>query len=105
MGHAPKLGQHERGQIKALSTTGCTVKQIADVVKRCRKAVSNSLLLQEYGTSKSSGRLAKLSGREKDPFNTGKMSEYRPITDEEVSRTGTNKQGRKTSYCQIFLEM
>uniref|UniRef100_A0A1I7W9Q0 Uncharacterized protein n=1 Tax=Heterorhabditis bacteriophora TaxID=37862 RepID=A0A1I7W9Q0_HETBA len=24
MGHAPKLGQHERGQIKALSTTGCT---------------------------------------------------------------------------------
>uniref|UniRef100_A0A1I7XL86 Calmodulin n=1 Tax=Heterorhabditis bacteriophora TaxID=37862 RepID=A0A1I7XL86_HETBA len=48
--------QHEGRQIKALSTAGCTVKQIADVVKRSRKAIMNPLHLQEeYGTKKSSG--------------------------------------------------
>uniref|UniRef100_A0A1I7XL63 PH domain-containing protein n=1 Tax=Heterorhabditis bacteriophora TaxID=37862 RepID=A0A1I7XL63_HETBA len=45
-----KQSQHEGRQIKALSTAGCTVKQIADV------AIMNPLHLQEeYGTKKSSG--------------------------------------------------
>uniref|UniRef100_A0A1I7WRR1 Auxin-responsive protein n=1 Tax=Heterorhabditis bacteriophora TaxID=37862 RepID=A0A1I7WRR1_HETBA len=51
MGHAPKLSQHERGQIDAPSTVSYTVKQIADVVKRSRE--------------KSSGRPSDLNGREK----------------------------------------
>uniref|UniRef100_A0A1I7WTK3 Mariner Mos1 transposase n=1 Tax=Heterorhabditis bacteriophora TaxID=37862 RepID=A0A1I7WTK3_HETBA len=37
MGRASTLSLHERSQIEALSTAGCTVKQIAYVVKRSRK--------------------------------------------------------------------
>uniref|UniRef100_A0A1I7WCD8 HTH_Tnp_Tc3_1 domain-containing protein n=1 Tax=Heterorhabditis bacteriophora TaxID=37862 RepID=A0A1I7WCD8_HETBA len=51
MGRASTLSLHERGQIKVLSTTGYTVKQIADVLKRFRK--------------KSSGRPSKLNDCEK----------------------------------------
>uniref|UniRef100_A0A1I7XP88 HTH_7 domain-containing protein n=1 Tax=Heterorhabditis bacteriophora TaxID=37862 RepID=A0A1I7XP88_HETBA len=47
MGRAPKLSQHERDQIKALSTVGYRVKQIADVVKCSRKAVTDFLRLQK----------------------------------------------------------
>uniref|UniRef100_A0A1I7XRC8 HTH_Tnp_Tc3_1 domain-containing protein n=1 Tax=Heterorhabditis bacteriophora TaxID=37862 RepID=A0A1I7XRC8_HETBA len=47
MGRASTLTLHERGQIKVLSTTGYTVKQIADVLKRFRKAIMNFLRLQE----------------------------------------------------------
>uniref|UniRef100_A0A1I7X056 Helix-turn-helix domain-containing protein n=1 Tax=Heterorhabditis bacteriophora TaxID=37862 RepID=A0A1I7X056_HETBA len=36
MGCVSTLSLHERGQIKALSTTGYTVKRIEDVVKRSR---------------------------------------------------------------------
>uniref|UniRef100_A0A1I7WJ33 HTH_Tnp_Tc3_1 domain-containing protein n=1 Tax=Heterorhabditis bacteriophora TaxID=37862 RepID=A0A1I7WJ33_HETBA len=55
MGHASTLSLHERGQIKALSTTGYTVKRSADVVKRSRKAIMNFLSRQEeYGTKESS---------------------------------------------------
>uniref|UniRef100_A0A1I7X5M2 HTH_Tnp_Tc3_1 domain-containing protein n=2 Tax=Heterorhabditis bacteriophora TaxID=37862 RepID=A0A1I7X5M2_HETBA len=69
MGRASTLSLHERGQIKVLSTTGYTVKQIADVVKRSRKAIMNFLRHQEeYGTKKSSGRLSKLNDREKGKF-------------------------------------
>uniref|UniRef100_A0A1I7WF67 HTH_Tnp_Tc3_2 domain-containing protein n=1 Tax=Heterorhabditis bacteriophora TaxID=37862 RepID=A0A1I7WF67_HETBA len=50
MGRASTLSLHERGQIKVLSTTGYTVKQIADVLKRFRK---------------SSGRPSKLNDCEK----------------------------------------
>uniref|UniRef100_A0A1I7X8G7 DDE_3 domain-containing protein n=1 Tax=Heterorhabditis bacteriophora TaxID=37862 RepID=A0A1I7X8G7_HETBA len=53
-------------QIKALSTAGYTVKRIADVVKRSRKAIMNFLRHQEeYDTKKSSGRPSKLNDREK----------------------------------------
>uniref|UniRef100_A0A1I7WRC7 HTH_Tnp_Tc3_1 domain-containing protein n=1 Tax=Heterorhabditis bacteriophora TaxID=37862 RepID=A0A1I7WRC7_HETBA len=45
----PKSTKHERGQIKALSTAGYTVKHIADVVKRSRKVIMNFLRHQgEY---------------------------------------------------------
>uniref|UniRef100_A0A1I7XT06 Conserved domain protein n=1 Tax=Heterorhabditis bacteriophora TaxID=37862 RepID=A0A1I7XT06_HETBA len=33
------------------------------------------------------------------------MSQYCPITDEEVARTDASKQGRKTSLCQVFPEI
>uniref|UniRef100_A0A1I7WF35 HTH_Tnp_Tc3_1 domain-containing protein n=1 Tax=Heterorhabditis bacteriophora TaxID=37862 RepID=A0A1I7WF35_HETBA len=52
MGRASTLSLHERGQIKPLSTAGCTVKQIADVVKRSRKAIMNPLHLQEENVKK-----------------------------------------------------
>uniref|UniRef100_A0A1I7X375 Transposable element Tc3 transposase n=1 Tax=Heterorhabditis bacteriophora TaxID=37862 RepID=A0A1I7X375_HETBA len=69
MGRASTLSLHERGQIKALSTAGYTVKQIADVIKRSRKAIMNFLRHQEeYGTKKSSGRPSKLNDREKREF-------------------------------------
>uniref|UniRef100_A0A1I7XTG5 HTH_Tnp_Tc3_1 domain-containing protein n=1 Tax=Heterorhabditis bacteriophora TaxID=37862 RepID=A0A1I7XTG5_HETBA len=59
------LSLHERGQIKVLSTAGYTVKQIADVVKRSRKAIINFLRYQEeYATKKSSGQPGKLNNRE-----------------------------------------
>uniref|UniRef100_A0A1I7XB92 HTH_Tnp_Tc3_1 domain-containing protein n=1 Tax=Heterorhabditis bacteriophora TaxID=37862 RepID=A0A1I7XB92_HETBA len=55
MGRASTLSSHERNQTKTLSTTGYTVKQIADVVKRFRKAIMNFLRHQEeYGTKESS---------------------------------------------------
>uniref|UniRef100_A0A1I7X491 HTH_Tnp_Tc3_1 domain-containing protein n=1 Tax=Heterorhabditis bacteriophora TaxID=37862 RepID=A0A1I7X491_HETBA len=66
MGRASTLSLHKRGQINVLSTSGHTVKQIADVVKRSRKPIMNSLRHQEeYGTKKSRGRPSKLNGREK----------------------------------------
>uniref|UniRef100_A0A1I7XGP6 Transposase n=1 Tax=Heterorhabditis bacteriophora TaxID=37862 RepID=A0A1I7XGP6_HETBA len=66
MDRASTLSLYERGQIKVLSTIGYTVKQIADVVKRSRKAIMNFLRHQEeYGTNKSSGRPSKLNDREK----------------------------------------
>uniref|UniRef100_A0A1I7WIT2 HTH_7 domain-containing protein n=1 Tax=Heterorhabditis bacteriophora TaxID=37862 RepID=A0A1I7WIT2_HETBA len=43
MGRASTSGLYERGQIKALSSTGYTVKQIADVVKRSGKVIMNFL--------------------------------------------------------------
>uniref|UniRef100_A0A1I7X7Q6 HTH_Tnp_Tc3_2 domain-containing protein n=1 Tax=Heterorhabditis bacteriophora TaxID=37862 RepID=A0A1I7X7Q6_HETBA len=54
MGRASTLSLHERGQIKALSTTGYPLKRIVDVVKRSRK-----------GTTKSNERPSKLNDREK----------------------------------------
>uniref|UniRef100_A0A1I7XE98 HTH_38 domain-containing protein n=1 Tax=Heterorhabditis bacteriophora TaxID=37862 RepID=A0A1I7XE98_HETBA len=119
MSRASTLSLHERGQIKALSTTGYTVKRIADVVKRSRKVIMNFLRHQnEYSTKKSSGRPSKLNDREKreilrtpsnktisivgirstcgiDAFriygveNAGQVSQYCPITNEEVSTTDT----------------
>uniref|UniRef100_A0A1I7WPZ7 HTH_38 domain-containing protein n=1 Tax=Heterorhabditis bacteriophora TaxID=37862 RepID=A0A1I7WPZ7_HETBA len=69
MGRAPTLNREEGGQIKVLSTTGYTVKQIADVVKGSRKDIMNFLRHQEkYGTKKSSGRPNKLNDREKGKF-------------------------------------
>uniref|UniRef100_A0A1I7X7T3 HTH_38 domain-containing protein n=1 Tax=Heterorhabditis bacteriophora TaxID=37862 RepID=A0A1I7X7T3_HETBA len=66
MGRASTLTLHERGQIKALPTTGYTVKRIADVLKRSRKAIMNFLRHQEkYCTKKSSGRPSKLNNGEK----------------------------------------
>uniref|UniRef100_A0A1I7XW22 HTH_38 domain-containing protein n=1 Tax=Heterorhabditis bacteriophora TaxID=37862 RepID=A0A1I7XW22_HETBA len=66
MGRASTLSLHERYQIKSLSTTGYTVKQIADVVKRSGKAIMNFLRHQEeYGTKKSSGQPSMLNDREK----------------------------------------
>uniref|UniRef100_A0A1I7WJ81 HTH_38 domain-containing protein n=1 Tax=Heterorhabditis bacteriophora TaxID=37862 RepID=A0A1I7WJ81_HETBA len=109
MSRASTLSLHERGQIKALSTTGYTVKRIADVVKRSRKVIMNFLRHQnEYSTKKSSGRPSKLNDREKreilrTPSNKTisivgiRMSQYCPITNEEVSTTDTNAQARKTS--------
>uniref|UniRef100_A0A1I7WRY4 HTH_38 domain-containing protein n=2 Tax=Heterorhabditis bacteriophora TaxID=37862 RepID=A0A1I7WRY4_HETBA len=62
MGGAPTLSLHERGQIKALSTAGCTLKQIADIIKRSKKAITNFLRLQkEYGTT-NSGRSRNIVG-------------------------------------------
>uniref|UniRef100_A0A1I7WST8 HTH_7 domain-containing protein n=1 Tax=Heterorhabditis bacteriophora TaxID=37862 RepID=A0A1I7WST8_HETBA len=56
MSHAPTLNLHERGQNKALSIAGYTVKQISDVVKCSRKPIMNFLHDQEeVGTKKSSG--------------------------------------------------
>uniref|UniRef100_A0A1I7XUY7 hydroxymethylglutaryl-CoA lyase n=1 Tax=Heterorhabditis bacteriophora TaxID=37862 RepID=A0A1I7XUY7_HETBA len=50
MGRASTRSLDERGHIKVLSTTGYTVKQIADVVKRSGKAIMNFLRHQEeYG--------------------------------------------------------
>uniref|UniRef100_A0A1I7XL56 Nuclear receptor domain-containing protein n=1 Tax=Heterorhabditis bacteriophora TaxID=37862 RepID=A0A1I7XL56_HETBA len=52
-----------------LSTAGCTMEQIADVVKRSRKAIINPLNLQEeYDTKKSSGRPNNLNDHEKGKF-------------------------------------
>uniref|UniRef100_A0A1I7XJC8 HTH_Tnp_Tc3_1 domain-containing protein n=1 Tax=Heterorhabditis bacteriophora TaxID=37862 RepID=A0A1I7XJC8_HETBA len=69
MGRVSTRSLDERGQIKVLSTTGYTVKQIADVVKRSRKAIMNFLRHQEeYGTKKSSGRPGKMNGHEKRKF-------------------------------------
>uniref|UniRef100_A0A1I7XSJ5 HTH_Tnp_Tc3_1 domain-containing protein n=1 Tax=Heterorhabditis bacteriophora TaxID=37862 RepID=A0A1I7XSJ5_HETBA len=69
MDRSPTLSLHERGQIKVLSTTGYTVKQIADVVKRSKKAIMNFLRHQEeYGTKKSTGRPSKLNDGEKGKF-------------------------------------
>uniref|UniRef100_A0A1I7X5Q6 HTH_Tnp_Tc3_1 domain-containing protein n=1 Tax=Heterorhabditis bacteriophora TaxID=37862 RepID=A0A1I7X5Q6_HETBA len=66
MSHAFTLSLHERGQIKVLSTTGFTVKRIADVVKRSRKALMNFLRHQEEsGTRKSSGRPSSLNDHRK----------------------------------------
>uniref|UniRef100_A0A1I7XLY3 HTH_Tnp_Tc3_1 domain-containing protein n=1 Tax=Heterorhabditis bacteriophora TaxID=37862 RepID=A0A1I7XLY3_HETBA len=47
MGRASTLALHERGQMKAPSTAGHSVKQIADVVKHSRKAIINFLRHQE----------------------------------------------------------
>uniref|UniRef100_A0A1I7WA60 HTH_Tnp_Tc3_1 domain-containing protein n=1 Tax=Heterorhabditis bacteriophora TaxID=37862 RepID=A0A1I7WA60_HETBA len=44
MGRASILSLHKRGQIKALSTTGFTVKRIADVVKHSKKRIMNGRL-------------------------------------------------------------
>uniref|UniRef100_A0A1I7XKW1 HTH_38 domain-containing protein n=1 Tax=Heterorhabditis bacteriophora TaxID=37862 RepID=A0A1I7XKW1_HETBA len=69
MGRVSTLSLHERDQIKALSTTGYTVKRIADVLKRSRKPITNSLRHQEkYGTKKSSGQPSKLNERKKGKF-------------------------------------
>uniref|UniRef100_A0A1I7XKL2 HTH_Tnp_Tc3_1 domain-containing protein n=1 Tax=Heterorhabditis bacteriophora TaxID=37862 RepID=A0A1I7XKL2_HETBA len=69
MGRAPRLSQHERGKIEALSTAGYRVKQIFYVVKRSRKAIMDFLRHQEeYRTRKSSGRPSKLNDREKGQF-------------------------------------
>uniref|UniRef100_A0A1I7XJL1 HTH_38 domain-containing protein n=1 Tax=Heterorhabditis bacteriophora TaxID=37862 RepID=A0A1I7XJL1_HETBA len=66
MGRASPLSLDERGQIKVLSTTGYTVKQIADVVKHSRKDIMNFLRHQEeYRTKKSNGRRNKLNDGEK----------------------------------------
>uniref|UniRef100_A0A1I7XIE3 HTH_Tnp_Tc3_1 domain-containing protein n=1 Tax=Heterorhabditis bacteriophora TaxID=37862 RepID=A0A1I7XIE3_HETBA len=118
VGRTSTLSLHERGQNKALSTTGYSVKQIAEVVKCSRKAIMNFLRHQEeYGTKKSSGRPGNLSDREKGLFcvqrriarlaslesvgpvhwcfknygveNAGLVSQYCTITDEEVSITDT----------------
>uniref|UniRef100_A0A1I7XUI0 Transmembrane protein n=1 Tax=Heterorhabditis bacteriophora TaxID=37862 RepID=A0A1I7XUI0_HETBA len=65
----PKLSLHGGGQVKALSTVCYTVKQIADVIERSRKATMNCVRhLEEYGTKKSSGPPSKLNGREKGQF-------------------------------------
>uniref|UniRef100_A0A1I7XF61 HTH_Tnp_Tc3_1 domain-containing protein n=1 Tax=Heterorhabditis bacteriophora TaxID=37862 RepID=A0A1I7XF61_HETBA len=65
MSRAFTLSLHEKGLIKVLSTIGYTLKRIADVVKRSRKAIMNFLCHQEeHGTKKSSGRPSKLNGRE-----------------------------------------
>uniref|UniRef100_A0A1I7WRZ5 HTH_Tnp_Tc3_1 domain-containing protein n=1 Tax=Heterorhabditis bacteriophora TaxID=37862 RepID=A0A1I7WRZ5_HETBA len=93
MGHAPKLSQHERGQIDAPSTVSYTVKQIADVVKRSRKAIMNFLRRQEeYGTKKSSGRPSKIYGVE----NAEQVFQYCPMTTEEIIKTDTEACKRKT---------
>uniref|UniRef100_A0A1I7XPE1 HTH_38 domain-containing protein n=1 Tax=Heterorhabditis bacteriophora TaxID=37862 RepID=A0A1I7XPE1_HETBA len=69
MGRALKLSLHERGQVKALSTVRYTVKQIADIVKHSRKAVSSCLLRSEESrTTKSSGRPDKFIILKKDNF-------------------------------------
>uniref|UniRef100_A0A1I7X6V3 DDE_3 domain-containing protein n=1 Tax=Heterorhabditis bacteriophora TaxID=37862 RepID=A0A1I7X6V3_HETBA len=66
MGTASTSSLYERGQIEVLSTTGYTVKRIADVVKRSGKAITNFLRHQsDYGTRKSSGRCSKLDDCEK----------------------------------------
>uniref|UniRef100_A0A1I7WJW4 HTH_Tnp_Tc3_1 domain-containing protein n=1 Tax=Heterorhabditis bacteriophora TaxID=37862 RepID=A0A1I7WJW4_HETBA len=53
MGRASTLSIHKRGQIKVLSNTGYTVKQISDVVKRSKKSIMNFVPLQEeYDTKK-----------------------------------------------------
>uniref|UniRef100_A0A1I7XQ78 HTH_38 domain-containing protein n=1 Tax=Heterorhabditis bacteriophora TaxID=37862 RepID=A0A1I7XQ78_HETBA len=66
MCRASTLSLHERGRIKVLSTTGYTVKQIADVVKRSKESIMNFLpLREEYDTKKGSGRPSKLNDREK----------------------------------------
>uniref|UniRef100_A0A1I7XJ25 HTH_38 domain-containing protein n=1 Tax=Heterorhabditis bacteriophora TaxID=37862 RepID=A0A1I7XJ25_HETBA len=66
MGRASTLSLHERHQIKALSTTGYTVKWIADVIKRSRKPIMKFPRHQEeYGTKKSRGQPSKLNDREK----------------------------------------
>uniref|UniRef100_A0A1I7XDH9 HTH_Tnp_Tc3_1 domain-containing protein n=1 Tax=Heterorhabditis bacteriophora TaxID=37862 RepID=A0A1I7XDH9_HETBA len=63
MRHAPKLSQHERGQIKALSTAGFKVKRIADVLKRSRRPIMNFLRLQEeFGTNKTSNSATSIVG-------------------------------------------
>uniref|UniRef100_A0A1I7XV72 DDE_3 domain-containing protein n=1 Tax=Heterorhabditis bacteriophora TaxID=37862 RepID=A0A1I7XV72_HETBA len=68
-GRPPKLSLHGGGQVKALSTVCYTVKQIADVIERSRKATMNCVRhLEEYGTKKSSGPPSKLNGREKGQF-------------------------------------
>uniref|UniRef100_A0A1I7WQR8 HTH_Tnp_Tc3_1 domain-containing protein n=1 Tax=Heterorhabditis bacteriophora TaxID=37862 RepID=A0A1I7WQR8_HETBA len=66
MGRAYTLSLHEKDQIEVLPTTGYMMKQIADVVKRSRKAIMNFLHHQEeYGTKQSNGRPSKLNDREK----------------------------------------
>uniref|UniRef100_A0A1I7X313 PH_14 domain-containing protein n=1 Tax=Heterorhabditis bacteriophora TaxID=37862 RepID=A0A1I7X313_HETBA len=59
-----------KGMDRMLENLGCSqVKQIADVVKRFRKAIMNFLRHQEeYGTKKSSGRPGKMNGHEKRKF-------------------------------------
>uniref|UniRef100_A0A1I7WAJ5 HTH_Tnp_Tc3_2 domain-containing protein n=1 Tax=Heterorhabditis bacteriophora TaxID=37862 RepID=A0A1I7WAJ5_HETBA len=81
MRSAPSL--HRRGQIKGLPTAGNTVKQISDVVKRSKKAVS------KYGTKKSSGRPSKLNNSEKKEI----------LRTASYSRTSINEIGRT---CGIY---
>uniref|UniRef100_A0A1I7X5H2 HTH_Tnp_Tc3_1 domain-containing protein n=1 Tax=Heterorhabditis bacteriophora TaxID=37862 RepID=A0A1I7X5H2_HETBA len=86
MGRASTPSLHERGQIKVLSTAGYTVKQIADVIKRSRKAIMNFLYHQEeYGTKKSSGRPSKLNDREKREIL--RIASNSTISTNEIRRT------------------
>uniref|UniRef100_A0A1I7XVR5 HTH_Tnp_Tc3_1 domain-containing protein n=1 Tax=Heterorhabditis bacteriophora TaxID=37862 RepID=A0A1I7XVR5_HETBA len=85
MGHAFTLSLHERGQIKVLSTVVYTVKSIADVAKRSRKAIMNFLRHQEeYGTKKSSGQPSKLNDHEKREI-------LRTTSSSTISIVGTRK--------------
>uniref|UniRef100_A0A1I7XNY2 Transposase n=1 Tax=Heterorhabditis bacteriophora TaxID=37862 RepID=A0A1I7XNY2_HETBA len=94
MGSASTLSLHARDQIKVLSTTGYTVKRIADVVKHSRKAIMNFPCHQEeYGTKKSSGRPSKLNDREKREIlrtasnSTISINEIGRIYDIDASKT------------------
>uniref|UniRef100_A0A1I7XSU7 HTH_7 domain-containing protein n=1 Tax=Heterorhabditis bacteriophora TaxID=37862 RepID=A0A1I7XSU7_HETBA len=65
MGRAPTPSLHERSQIKALSTAGYSLKQIADVVKCSRKATEKFLRLQEeYGQFCGQRQIARLASTE-----------------------------------------
>uniref|UniRef100_A0A1I7W6J2 HTH_38 domain-containing protein n=1 Tax=Heterorhabditis bacteriophora TaxID=37862 RepID=A0A1I7W6J2_HETBA len=79
MSRDPKLNQDEKDQIKALSTAGYTLKQISDVVKRSKKAVSNL-----WRMLKKSPNIVR-----------SQMKKYRQLTQ-------TN---RETSPSQMFHEM
>uniref|UniRef100_A0A1I7XLA6 HTH_Tnp_Tc3_1 domain-containing protein n=1 Tax=Heterorhabditis bacteriophora TaxID=37862 RepID=A0A1I7XLA6_HETBA len=92
MGRAPRLSQHERGKIEALSTAGYRVKQIFYVVKRSRKAIMNFLSRQEeYGTKKSSRQPGKFNDRKKREIlrtasnNTISTNEIRRTYDTDAS--------------------
>uniref|UniRef100_A0A1I7XSP2 HTH_7 domain-containing protein n=1 Tax=Heterorhabditis bacteriophora TaxID=37862 RepID=A0A1I7XSP2_HETBA len=63
MGRAPTPSLHERSQIKALSTAGYSLKQIADVVKCSRKATEKFLRLQEEYASSVPERLFEVINR------------------------------------------
>uniref|UniRef100_A0A1I7XFD6 BTB domain-containing protein n=1 Tax=Heterorhabditis bacteriophora TaxID=37862 RepID=A0A1I7XFD6_HETBA len=63
--HWPDIMTLEKKEL-AQSTASYTAKQIADAIRRSRKAVTNVLLLQEeYGARKSSGRPGKYNDRGK----------------------------------------
>uniref|UniRef100_A0A1I7WVM6 HTH_Tnp_Tc3_1 domain-containing protein n=1 Tax=Heterorhabditis bacteriophora TaxID=37862 RepID=A0A1I7WVM6_HETBA len=65
MGCASTLSLDERGQIKVLSTASYMVKQIANVVKRSRKAIMNFLRHQEeYGKFYGQRRVARSASLE-----------------------------------------
>uniref|UniRef100_A0A1I7WUW1 HTH_38 domain-containing protein n=1 Tax=Heterorhabditis bacteriophora TaxID=37862 RepID=A0A1I7WUW1_HETBA len=94
MGRASTLSLHKRSQIKALSTTGYTMKQIANIFERSRKAIMNLLHHQEeYGTKKSSEKPSKLNSREKKEIlrtasnNTISITEIRRTCGIDASET------------------